>query len=38
MLNHGQKLFDGGIEEIKRPDMPFREVILSMMNGNGTEK
>ena len=34
MLNHGQKVFDGGIEEIKRPDMPFKDIILSMMNGS----
>ncbi len=33
LLNHGQKAFDGGIDEIKRPDMPFKEIILSMMNG-----
>jgi ABC-2 type transport system ATP-binding protein len=38
MLNHGQKVFDGGIEEIKRPDMPFKSIILSMMNGGESEK
>lgn len=32
LMNHGKKAFDGGIEEIKRPDMPFKEVILEMMN------
>jgi ABC-2 type transport system ATP-binding protein len=31
LLNHGQKAFDGSIEEIKRPDMPFKSIILSMM-------
>ncbi|MCL2060129.1 MAG: ATP-binding cassette domain-containing protein [Oscillospiraceae bacterium] len=33
MLNHGQKVFDGGIDEIKRPDMPFKDIVLSMMGG-----
>ena len=32
LLNHGKKAFDGSIEEIKRPDMPFKEIILEMMN------
>jgi len=32
LLNHGKKAFDGGIEEIKRPDMPFKEIILEMMS------
>jgi len=32
LLMHGKKAFDGGIEEIKRPDMPFKDIILSMMN------
>lgn len=31
LLNHGQKAFDGGIAEIKRPDMPFKNIILAMM-------
>ena len=38
LLNHGRKAFDGGIDEIKRPDMPFKDIILSMMNGDGEEK
>ena len=33
LLNQGQKAFDGSIEEIKRPDMPFKDIILSMMKG-----
>jgi len=33
LLAHGKKAFDGGIEEIKRPDMPFKDIILSMMDG-----
>jgi len=33
MLSHGRKAFDGGIEDIKRPDMPFKDIILSMMGG-----
>jgi len=37
LLTHGKKAFDGGIEEIKRPDTPFKDIILSMMNGE-TEK
>ena len=37
LLNHGRKAFDGSIEEIKRPDMPFKEIILEMMN-RGEEK
>jgi len=37
LLTQGQKVFDGGIEEIKRPDMPFKDIILSMMDG-GAEK
>jgi ABC-2 type transport system ATP-binding protein len=32
LLNHGKKVFDGSTEEIKRPDMPFKEIILEMMN------
>ena len=32
LLMHGKKAFDGDIEEIKRPDMPFKDIILSMMN------
>ena len=35
LLNRGQKAFDGGIEEIKRPDMPFKSIILSMMKEGG---
>jgi ABC-2 type transport system ATP-binding protein len=31
LLNRGKKIFDGGLTELKRPDMPFREIILSMM-------
>jgi len=38
LLNHGQKAFDGGIDEIKRPDMPFKDIILSMMNGGVEDK
>jgi ABC-2 type transport system ATP-binding protein len=34
LLNNGQKTFDGSISEIKRPDMPFKDVVLSMMNGD----
>ena len=37
LLTQGQKAFDGGIEEIKRPDMPFKDIILSMMNGGEKE-
>jgi ABC-2 type transport system ATP-binding protein len=37
LLTHGQKAFDGDIEEIKRPDKPFKDIILSMMDG-GTER
>ncbi|MDR2571418.1 MAG: ATP-binding cassette domain-containing protein [Oscillospiraceae bacterium] len=33
LLNQGTKVFDGGIAEIKRPDMPFKDIILSMMDG-----
>ena len=33
MLSHGRKVFDGDIEEIKRPDKPFKDIILSMMSG-----
>jgi ABC-2 type transport system ATP-binding protein len=32
LLNHGKKAFDGSIGEIKRPDMPFKDIILEMMN------
>jgi ABC-2 type transport system ATP-binding protein len=32
LLNGGKKAFDGGIDEIKRPDMPFKDIILEMMN------
>jgi len=32
LLTQGKKAFDGGIDEIKRPDMPFKDIILSMMN------
>lgn len=35
LLNHGRKIFDGGIEEIKHPDMPFKSMILSMMKEGG---
>ena len=38
LLSHGRKAFDGGIDEIKRPDMPFKDIVLSMMNGGGDEK
>ena len=38
LLTHGQKAFDGSIEEIKRPDMPFKDIILSMMNEGVTDK
>ena len=31
LLNHGQKVFDGDIGEIKRPNMPFKDIILTMM-------
>ena len=31
LLNHGQKAFDGNILDIKRPDMPFKNIILAMM-------
>jgi ABC-2 type transport system ATP-binding protein len=34
LLTHGQKAFDGGIDEIKKPNMPFKDIILSMMNGS----
>jgi len=34
LLSHGQKAYDGGIEDIKRPDMPFKDTILSMMDAN----
>ena len=37
LLNHGRKAFDGSIEEIKRPDMPFKDIILEMMNREGQE-
>ena len=32
LLAQGKKAFDGGIDEIKRPDMPFKDIILSMMS------
>ena len=32
LLNHGIKAFDGSIDEIKRPNMPFKKIILEMMN------
>ena len=35
LLDHGTKAFDGSIDAIKRPDMPFKDVILSMMKGEG---
>ena len=35
LLNHGQVAFDGGIDALKRPDMPFKNIILSMMRGEG---
>jgi len=31
LLTHGQKAYDGGIDGIKRPDMPFKDAVLSMM-------
>ena len=31
LLSRGKKAFDGGIQELKRPDTPFRDIILSMM-------
>jgi len=34
LLTHGQKAFDGSIDEIKHPDKPFKDIILSMMNGD----
>jgi len=33
LLTQGKKVFDGGIDEIKRPDKPFKDIILSMMSG-----
>jgi len=33
LLAAGRKVFDGGIDEIKKPDMPFKDIVLSMMNG-----
>ena len=36
LLNQGEIAFDGGISELKRPDMPFKDTILSMMNGERT--
>jgi len=38
LLNHGKKAFDGSIEEIKRPDMPFKNIILEMMNKEGEKQ
>ena len=38
LLTNGQKAFDGGIEEIKRSDMPFKDIVLSMMNGGAEDK
>lgn len=38
LLNHGKKAFDGGIDEIKRPDMPFKNIILEMMNRTEEQK
>jgi len=38
LLTQGQKAFDGSIDEIKRPDKPFKDIILSMMNGGAEDK
>ena len=38
LLTQGQKAFDGSIDEIKSPDKPFKDIILSMMNGSIEEK
>lgn len=32
LLNKGKIIFDDDINEIKRPDMPFKNIIHSMMN------
>jgi len=32
LLTHGHKAFDGAIGELKRPDTPFKDIILGMMN------
>ena len=36
LLSRGQKIYDGGIGDIKRPDTPFKDIILSMMGGGGS--
>jgi len=33
LLTHGRVAYDGGIGDIKRPDMPFKDIILKMMSG-----
>jgi len=38
LLTHGSIAFDGGIDELKRPEMPFKDTIMSMMNGGKNEK
>lgn len=34
LLDKGKKIFDGDINEIKRPDKPFKNIILNMMENN----
>ena len=34
LLNKGEKMFDGDINEIKRPDTPFKDIILDMMSSD----
>lgn len=31
LLNKGKSIFDGDINEIKRPDKPFKDIVLNMM-------
>ena len=35
LLTGGKKAFDGDVAEIKRADTPFKDIILSMMEGGG---
>ena len=32
LLSHGEKIFDGNINELKKPDTPFKDIVLSMMD------
>lgn len=37
LLGRGEKIFDGGIDELKSPDQPFKEMILRLIKDEEKE-